>query len=79
VLDDDRWKAMPTIGDDSHTRSLGRSRSDPVGGFPDNAFQTDVGPRAATDNAHRLRLHAAIIYHKCIGFPKLAVTLLSPK
>src|SRR5229473_704706 len=39
VLDDDRWKAMQTIGDYSHTRSLRRTRSDPVGGFPDNAAE----------------------------------------
>jgi hypothetical protein len=47
VLDDDRRKAMPTIGDYSHARSLRRTRSDPVGGFPDNADQPTVYVRTA--------------------------------
>src|SRR6266545_4798048 len=49
VLDDDRWKAMPTIGDYSHTRSLGRSRSDPVAGFPDNAPVADLIVHSSRD------------------------------
>jgi transposase-like protein len=34
-------ETMPTIGDYCHTRILGRTRSDPIGGFPDHALTTN--------------------------------------
>ena len=38
LLKYDGRETMPTIGDYCHTRSLGRTRSDPIGGFPDNVL-----------------------------------------
>src|ERR1700693_875586 len=34
-------ETMPAIGNYCHTRSLGRTRSDPIRGFPDNALTTN--------------------------------------